>query len=395
AALAGTMELPTDGLEAVAMAESFLNQNDPDVNLADVTVQFWCLVGDRNNDGSPDEKDVPKVCNPGASASWTCGDGLCISPCELSGTNMCNTMGVTATKDVPLAFTTLMGLPPVQITASRTGACKGLCGKEPPGPMDVIIILDRSGSMSGQDLADAKAGAKAVLEVFDPELHYVGLAVLGASQIANPCVVNNSNSTSGGGKFLVVGLSNDYQNADGTINTSSELVQTLDCIVDEGYTDLGGPIYDQAFGQPNALTELLNSSRTDVEKGIIFLSDGAANRPYTDSACQYANAMATIAKDQNVEIFTIGYGVESARCSTSESGLYYNMRVTALLAAMATDSADDQGHCLDQVAIDRENGDEDHFLCQPKGGDLVTVFRIAANGLVNQIKLIEYPTVVE
>ncbi len=192
AALAGTMELPTDGLEAVSMAESFLTQNDADVNLADVTVQFWCLVGDRDNDGSPDEKDVPKVCSPGDSASWTCGDDLCISPCELTGTNMCNTMGVTASKDVELAFTRLMGLPPVQITASRTGACKGLCGKEPPGPMDVIIILDRSGSMSGQDIDDAQAGAKAVLEVFDPELHYVGLAVLGASQTANHCVVNNA-----------------------------------------------------------------------------------------------------------------------------------------------------------------------------------------------------------
>ncbi len=393
AVLAGGQELPTSGSNATSMALQYLNINDSDVIFDNVTTSFRCLVGDRDHNGSPDPVDIPAVCNPGTGASFTCQDGLCISPCVFSGSNSCNVMAITASKDVPLIFTRLLNLPPVVVAAERTGSCKGPCGEPPSVPLDVIIILDRTPSMSWSELNDAKNGAYAVLELFDPEIQHVGLAVLGAADPKNHCAEKAPDARRRPGVWLVVPLSDDYKNADGTLNTHSELVSTLQCIstADSQWTNLGSPLSDEAYSRPDALTELLDSDR-DVKKGIIMLTDGAANLPYSYSSCQYAYDMASVVKDEDIEIFTIGYGIENVKC-----GDYYwysdysNTRVTELLADMATNSYDDHGHCSTSSAINLENSDGDHFLCQPKGGDLELVFRAAAAALSTDIKLIIYP----
>jgi hypothetical protein len=294
-------------------------------------------------------------------------------------------MAIEASKEVPLIFTRLLGLSPVEITASRTGACKGPCGAPPKVPLDVIIILDRTGSMSESDLIAAKEGALAILEIFNPEFQHVGLAVLGAGDPFNPCIEELPEH---GGNWLVVPLSDDYQNLDGSLNTSSQLVTTIECLETSTNTNLGSPLYDYYYNRPDSFNELTNSGR-DVNKGIILMSDGAANRP-TWTSCSYANYMADFVKDQDIEIFTIGYGIESERC-VDWWGTYRNASVTKLLADMATDSLDDQGHCLTEEAIEAENTDGDNFLCKPRGGDLQEVFKAAAIALSTGIKLIPYP----
>ena len=392
AALAGGMELPRNGTSATSMALQYLNIDDPDVDLNDVTISYRCLVGDRNHDGSPDVEDIPAVCDPGAGAAFTCENGLCISPCTFTGDNTCNTMAIKARKEVPLFFTDLFDLSPVWVTASKTGACKGPCGEPPSVPLDVILILDRTPSMSSSELADAKDGAYAVLEMFDPEIQHVGLAVLGAANPWNPCYEREPDEWWYPGKWLAVPLSDDYQNEDGTLNTHSDLVSTLECIsTGRQWTNLGSPLTDDYYGREAALDALLSSGR-DVKQGIIMLTDGAANLPYDYSSCQYAYNMAEKVKDEDIEVFTIGYGIEDQTCRDHYYySDYYHVRVTELLADMASNSADDQGHCRTQSAIDAENSDGDHFLCQPKGGDLVLVFRAAATALSTDVKLILYP----
>ena len=387
AVLAGGLELPRSGTNATSKALEYININDPDVDFADVTTTFRCLVGDRDHNGSPDPEDIPAVCNPGTGASFSCSDGLCISNCAFTGSNTCNVMAVTANKDVPLIFTRTLGLPPVNITASRTGSCKGLCGEPPRMPLDVIIVLDRTGSMSSSELTAAKNGAKTVLQIFDPEEQHIGLAVLGAGRSGYPC---QSRDPEDGGNWLVVPLSDDYKNPDGSLNTSSQLVSTINCLQTSSQgTNLGSPLSDNTFDRPDAWEELKNSGR-DVTQGVILFTDGAANEP-TNKSCKYAYNRANVLKEnKGVEIFTIGYGVETERCIDS-NGTYANEYVTQLLADMATDSLDDHGHCRYQSNVDQENADGDHFLCMPKGGDLNLVFRIAAEALSTNIKLISFP----
>ncbi len=66
---------------------------------------------------------------------------------------------------------------------------------------------------------------------------------------------------------------------------------------------------------------------------------------YTDPSmtnkgpCDYAANQATAAKAAGIELFTIGFGVEGAVCSSdTSSSPYYNVLATTLLAKMATSS---------------------------------------------------------
>lgn len=386
AALAGGLELPDSGSAATAKALEYIAINDPGVDPADVTTTFRCIVGDRDFNGQPDGVDIPGVCDPGSGNPWTCADGLCMSYCVFTGGNRCNVIAVEAQKDVPLIFTNLLGMDPVEITASRTGACKGPCGSTATAALDVAIIIDRSSSMSSSDMANAKDAALAALDVFDPEFQYVALVVLGAGDPSDPCVDLNPAS---GGEWLAVPLSNDYKNPDGSLNTSSDLVSTINCLdFSSQGTNLGSPLSDSYFDQPDALDELLGSSR-DVAKGIILLTDGEATVPGSNP-CDYAYDQAVSVKAESIELFTIGYGVSGAYCNDS-SGAYDYQYATTLLADMATDSADDHGHCSNAANTDAENTDGDHFLCEARGDDLDDVLVSAATALVGGIRLIAFP----
>ena len=77
-------------------------------------------------------------------------------------------------------------------------------------PVDVVQILDRTGSMSGADMTNAKDGAKALLEYFhaQPATRWAGGAgpqhLPGATPVA---------SSPPGSVWLPVNLSDDYQNS--------------------------------------------------------------------------------------------------------------------------------------------------------------------------------------
>jgi hypothetical protein len=106
-------------------------------------------------------------------------------------------------------------------------------------------------------------------------------------------------------------------------------------------------------------------------------------------SCDYAAQKATAAKNDGVEIFTIGFGVESEVCGYDSGFPYNGSPATTLLANMATDSQDDNGGCASPTAIDAENADGDHFLCEAKdGSSLEEVFAAAAEILITGSKLV-------
>jgi hypothetical protein len=276
------------------------------------------------------------------------------------------------------------------ISASVNGACKGYCGTAPTTPLDLIIVIDRSFSMSDDELDDAKEGALAAVALFDPAYQQIGLAVLAPGNPSDTCDALLPGS---GGNWLVVPLSDDYKNVDGTLNSSSDLVATINCLENDGAilgTNLGSPLSDSWYDRPDALTELLNSPNTDAAKGIIFLTDGEARDPGS-TPCQYAYDRATAVKNAGIEMYTIGYGVQGLSCGFDSSGSYEDVLVTELLADMATDSADDHGHCANASARTAENNDGDHFLCQSSGDDLSIAFVTAANSLGGGVRLIGGP----
>ncbi len=388
AALAGAQELPDDTAGASASALAYAASNDSDLVGAQAQVTFRCVVGDRNGNGAPDPEDIPAACDPGGGAAWVCSNGICSAVCVPAQGDSCNTIVVEGNKDVVFSFSPVLEVIDAETCFTsqcntgqlRAAACRGSCGSEPSVPVDVIIVIDRSGSMSTADLNNAKNAARSVMELYNPELQHIGLAVLGPSRLTNLC-----QSPSSGGTWLPVQLSSNYKNADGTLNASSSLVSVTNCLTTSSVgTNLTNPT--QA-----AVAELTGPrARPGVAKGIIFMTDGEANVPGSNPCLSAANA-ATAAKAAGIEIFTVGFGIAGARCSSdSTSSPWRNDPATQLLAAMATSSVDESG-CTSAANTAVENADGDHFLCEARTGDLEPIFRQAAEALAGGARLIQLP----
>ena len=68
-------------------------------------------------------------------------------------------------------------------------------------------------------------------------------------------------------------MSSNYQNANGSLNTSSLIVKTINCLNTSSVgTNLGDPM-------KAAKDYLVANGRPGVKKGIILMTDGAANEP--------------------------------------------------------------------------------------------------------------------
>jgi len=129
---------------------------------------------------------------------------------------------------------------------------------------------------------------------------------------------------------------------------------------------------------------LYSQGRAGVPKGIILLTDGAANMPDVRS-CKYANDKAAAVKGRGIELFTIGFGVVGDRCIDVD-GTYQNALASKLLADMATGPSTDDG------CTDAENADGDHYFCEPRSDSLKSVFHAAATALLGgHVKLVTVP----
>jgi hypothetical protein len=279
AALAGAQSLPDDGNGAKTLALQYAQANDNSLTPSQIDVTFRCLVGDRNGDGQPDSSDIPAVCNPGSNGQFVCSGVTCVSTCVPAEGDKCNVIVVGANKNVPFFFAPVLSvfggnacLNQCPTGSIRAAACRGSCGGPPTAPLDVVEVIDRTGSMSSTDLTNAKNAAKSVLQLYNPSLQHVGLAVLGSSDSSNYCA-DALNAV-----WLPVPLSSDYQNGNGSLNTSSPLVSTINCLLTSSTgTNLGSPA-------KAATNQLTTNGRAGVTKGIIFMTDGEANAMETTTA---------------------------------------------------------------------------------------------------------------
>jgi hypothetical protein len=247
-----------------------------------------------------------------------------------------NTVTVDETANVPTYLLKLLGFPTITLKA-HAQACSP-CGGV---PLDVMIVLDRTGSMSQSNkLTQAKAGINAFMKTMDPTLDYVGLAVLPpAPSVGQACtdVTSSFNGTkkypdgsqqyNGNGgtysqvnaAYVLVPLSNDYATSVGNLNNASPLMSTINC-VQAG----GGTAYAEAIDA--AYAELQKDGRPGTQKVIVFLSDGAANdaptfmastSPYRTNPCGQGVTSAGIAKAAKVLVYSIAYTANGDQCDAA------------------------------------------------------------------------------
>ena len=240
-----------------------------------------------------------------------------------------NTVTVNETANVPTYLLKLLGFNTISLNA-HAQACSP-CGGV---PLDVMIVLDRTGSMSANNkLTQAKAGITAFMETMDPTLDDVGLAVLPpAPSVSQACTdvssyFNTFNSQgqydgSGGtysltnAAYTLVPLSNTYASSVGNLINASPLMSTVNC-VQAG----GGTAYAEAIDA--AYAELQKDGRPGTQKVIVILSDGAANdapkflastSPYRTNPCGQGVTSAGVAKTAKVLIYSIAYTADGDAC---------------------------------------------------------------------------------
>jgi Mg-chelatase subunit ChlD len=144
-------------------------------------------------------------------------------------------------------------------------------------PVDVVLVMDVSGSMQGEKINSAKAAAKTFVDKLNMTRDRVGLVSF--SDEANIVCYLTNNKTSIEAKI-------------GSLNAG-------------GSTNLGGGI-----SKSNEVF-VKNGTRPDAVWIMILLSDGKANRPSPDDARKYAinqSECAKVLKGKGVRIYTIGLG---------------------------------------------------------------------------------------
>lgn len=402
-ALAGAGFLPVQGADGGALAESTARSiaiaNASELAGGGLTIKFGCVVSDPEGDGGADSIDLLFACGPSTGTwgtGWVTRRGRAYHDCNPYAGDMCNVIDLRASTTVEYWFAPILGNDDGSTGAVRAVACRGFCG-QPSAPLDMMFVLDRTRSMTDWDIANVKNAARSVLEFYNPALQWVGLVGLPYHSPTNRCNVAPIQNYPAPGVSIwkMVGLSNDYQRADGTLNPSSQLVSTINCMVrtpasvevrptvrspyQSGHTNIGDPL-------EAAMNVLLSEGRADVPDVIVLLTDGEANMPWQSRPCEYANTRATTAKANGVDIFTIAYGANGARCYNDLSGSWANAYATRFLAAVATESYDDRpGNCAAT-----ENTDNDFYFCESATADLEKVFRQIAVAAIQRARLLDF-----
>jgi hypothetical protein len=387
AALAGAQELPVSNAAgasaAVSWARTVALANAPQIPATNLLVSFRCYVSDPEHNGGQDSPDLSYACGPHTAGSWSGGwttkRDRAWHACDPYSGDLCNTILVTASHTIDYDFAPVIGITQGNTGSLQGASCRGYCG-QPSGPLDVVMVLDRTSSMTVQDLANAKNAALSVLDVYDPSLQWVGLVGLPYGDPTNKCNVNHTqNYPNTTDIWKLSDFSSDYKDASGNLNPSSDIVRTINCLQrppgnmvvnpsGSGHTDLG-----DAFNTANHM--LMTGGRANVPNAIIFFTDGEANQPRYNQPCTYFNTRGDTAKASGTEVFTIGYGVAAARCSYDTSGQFRNAYASTVLAAVASNNSHDNapGGCAAT-----ENTDGDNYFCEAAGQDLEDVFRLVA-----------------
>ena len=292
---------------------------------------------------------------------------------SIPGCRPVNTVSVTEDASIPTFFSKIVGFDSFNVRVKAT-ACSPCRSR----PVDIVLVLDRTGSMCQDslgrvdpgcaDLNNAKAGIRTFLSYFDPGQARVALAVLPpATSVSARCTQpqsTNYNATTAA--YLLVPLSNDFRNSDGTLNTSSSLVSTVNCLQGNGTTSYANAI-------EAAQAELAARGRSGVPHYIVFFSDGAANTgptyysstsPYRARPCRQGVTSADAAKATGTIIYSIGYALDddTGGCRNA-NGSTESPPITVYQALQGIASSSDK------------------FLVKPNPGELQTIYTTIAEDI--------------
>ncbi len=298
--------------------------------------------------------------------------------------------------NVPTIFAKLIGVDHFSISAKATAAM----GQGVAKPAHIMVIFDRTNSMNdpctagGSKANCVRQGILAFLLGMSTTYDKVGLIAYPPGN-GNACTFT-PHSVDGPttdydaypNGYQVVPLSNDYKRADGSLNTSSSLVATVNCLKAQG-TTATAPGIDKA---KQILAANHDPAAQDV---IIFLTDGEANygpctdsnndqtcennsSPYRTKPCHQAASSGQAATAAGVVVYAIAYDTGSVQCwgwrstGTGTDGKTCNKK-NGFQFRCAEQPAMTAAQMVQQIASDSSK-----FFNQPNPGDLTETFKTIA-----------------
>lgn len=407
AAQAGGYALPISAT-ATNDAKTFLIKSAPnlglDPNLLDV--KFFCTIGVKPGTTLPDENQVPSICNPGAAWSHgqpatACNSEVCLLPCNTLSPK-CNTIRVSYTKIVNYMFGPAIGIPTGTTGAISSASCKGSCGPGAPNPLNVVVVADRTSSMSSGDVSTMKTGLTQMLKTMTPDQQYVALGTIhkgpgtGTCQtdaqttaLADSYALTGSSDKSYKGSWMATPFSNSYLDKDVNGNwvydPSDTVSSNVTCLQrDHGIygTHLAAAMkgaarfllgYGTGLSLPASGTKKVYDPKSNldslpnrdylevpVRNVIVFETDGEPNEQFTSEsgaltlqnnvydisstgdklACQNLVDIAKKAKDAGILVLTIATGNAADSNNYCYSNGTSDRKTTkAILAAAASEAS--------------------------------------------------------
>jgi hypothetical protein len=231
---------------------------------------------------------------------------------------------------------------PVTVTLTLTGAGNPIGERR---PLDVILIMDRSGSMAwdrpSTRLSAAQDAAIAFIGELDPTLDQVGLVSYATDATLN------------------MGLTSDFTSVESAINALSAT----------GATNMGDAIY-------TANGEFGDNGRTDALQVGILLTDGLPNKPDGDGSgfeepdAAYARTAAQAAHDADITLYTIGLGADISHYFLDDNPA----------SEHTYNPGDPAGHPYDYDGLAYIGGGK--YYHAPTGDDLQDIFEALAGELI-------------
>ena len=258
-----------------------------------------------------------------------------------------NAVVVRQQATVSLTLGELLHIPPVTLTATSLALARG---PGPTPPLNVMIIIDTTQSMNSTDpngnsttcgtnspskLQCALFGAQQLMNALVAAQDYVGIMVF--PQVTTGTVADDYTCASGnppqpttvayngsGGTYTIVGLSDDYQNSNGSMNGNSRLAKAVkdNC---SGIQGPGGQSTYFAAAITAAQAALTASTHeAGVQNIMILESDGEAGGGKgapSSNECNLAITAAHTAAAAGTWVYSVAYGTSSAvgSCSDTET----------------------------------------------------------------------------
>jgi Putative Flp pilus-assembly TadE/G-like/von Willebrand factor type A domain len=288
---------------------------------------------------------------------------------KIPGCDPVNAVVVEERAQLNTLFAGVLGIDKFDLRVKST-ACSP-CGVK---PLDLMLVLDRTGSMCQDhwgrddpnctDLKNAQEGMRTFLGFFNSSTQWVGLAGLPpASSRSRRCSTPDTDwYNSRSSPYVLVPLSQDYSRSDGTLNTNSDLAQTINC-------QRGGGRTAYADALEHAQAELDRNGRPGVQDLIVFLSDGAANigptyysstSPYRRQPCRQGVTSAASIKARGTIIYSIGYDLDALNGGANECQSHTGADESPAITAYSA---------LQQIASGPNT-----FYDKPSPGQLRTIF---------------------